>query len=385
MARLAVLSTLVACGGHSDAPHVALRHPIPDSLLSASTGVAAREVEDTTSSPFATLLAERSTDVRYGLATGDDREVLGEVLDGVILPDGRAALLDGSHGFVRLYDGGVVEAPIGGLGEGPGFFTEPTTLFVRADSLVVLDLARAVHVLASPRESASAWVRTTRLAFEAEDACFVGETMIALAPPALYEEGAAPRFLPDAGVLHRLDADGQRLESFHVPYRTSSRVIAQSFASGKLLCDAADESITVALSNLGEVHRVAASGEVRWITRLPGYSAIPLEERSSGTVGPAREFRAPVDRIRNIARVTDSLLVVSITSTAMFEPGRPRTHRLAVLRRRDGAFLGHVADERIAAVLYGSATEALVYRDLPHPEVTRVRFDTTTALEPQIR
>jgi hypothetical protein len=59
---------------------------------------------------------------------------------------------------------------------------------------------------------------------------------------------------------------------------------------------------------------------------------------------------------------------------------------VAVLRANDGAFLGHYSDEEIAAVLFGRSSAALLYRDLPYPEVTRAaerRVDRSEVGSPQ--
>lgn len=137
-----------------------------------------------------------------------------------------------------------------------------------------------------------------------------------------------------------------------------------------MLCSRSDGTITVAYSGLGEVHHVAADGGVRWITRLPDHSYPPIREDPTGTVGPSSDFRGTFDRVRHLASYGDSLIVVSISSRAMFEPGRPTTHRLAILRRRDGAFLGYRTDDAVAGLLSGDDDRFLLYGELPYPVVT---------------
>lgn len=369
----ASVGVLVSCEERGENVDIETRHPVADQLLSSTSGRLVSSASIREQSALNILLAGRSGDQRFGDEDGDSSAVFGDLVDGTVLLDGRILLLDGSFGLVRILGSGGRGGVVGGFGEGPGTFVEPTVLVVRDDSLVVVDRSRALHVLTLPQAGLPSWVRSTRLSIEVEDACSMNGNLLALAPPLSYPGNGPPELREDLGVLHWLDGEGTVTASFHVPYRTTSTVVSQSFASGRLLCDAKTQSIVVALSSLGEIHRLSATGEVHWIARLPDYSYPPLVERSTGTVGPARDFSGPIDQVRKVAQFADSLLIVSITSTAVFEPGRPRTHRLVVLRSSDGVLLGQIAAEDVAAVLFGSSSEALVYRDLPYPQVTRIR------------
>jgi hypothetical protein len=366
----ALQAALAACGeaGRDD---TVVRHPVPDSLLSTVSGRLSASNSDPTPSTFLSLFTRRDDDQRFGMEKGLASDVFGAIVSAEVLPDGRVVLLDASYGLVRVHSGSEIGITFGGLGEGPGSFVEPVKLVSHGDTLYVLDRARTLHVLSLPRQGAPAWARTVRLPLDAEDACFSSRGLIALAPPVSFRGGGAPDFTPNSGVLHRLSADGEVLESFYVPYRTDSRAVAQSFSAGRLLCNFGDGSVTIGFSSLGEVHHLSKNGETRWITRLPDYSYPPLEERPNGTVGPARDYRSSIDQVSSISLFADSLIVASVTSTAVFQPGRPVTHRLAILRRRDGTFLGYYADESVSAVLFGSTRETLIYRDFPYPEVSR--------------
>jgi len=376
---LTVLTVLSACTDTAPCRAVTL-HPVADNLLSANRDILSVPRVDQDfidAQPFAAA-NERAQRV-FGREKGSELEAYGDVASAEILSTGHVVLLDRRDRLIRVVDESDVGVAAGGLGQGPGEFVEPITLFSHRDSLFVLDRARAVHVFAMPEGSKPAYARTVRLPFEAEDACRTSRGLLVLAPPITSGATGSPELNPAGASLHRLDGDGLVLESFHVPYRSTSPAVVQSLYAGRMLCSPADGTITVAYSSLGEVHHLSADGDVRWITRLPNHSYPPLREDPNGTVGPSADVRGAIDQVRHIARYGDSLLVVSVTSTAVFEPGRPTTTRLGVMRRLDGAFLGYYTDETVAGLIYGDSEQFLLYRDSPHPAVTLRRVPVTPA------
>lgn len=368
---LALLLALAGCAEPERATPREIVHPVAENLLSANAralGVLRLDSARVQALPFAGAdqLGERT----YGASTGSEQEVFGEIVSAELLSSGRVLLLDASSGLIRVLGATGVNGVVGGLGEGPGELMEPTRLFAHRDSLLVLDAERSLHVFAMANGALPTYVRTMRLPFAVEDACSTPQGVLVLAAAIMRGDDGRPTLDPSRGSLHRLDADGQVVTSFHVPYRATSATVVRALLAGRLLCSPSDGTITVAYSSLGEVHHLTADGELVWMTRLPQHSYPPLREDPGGAVGPVRDFRGPIDQLRHLASYGDSLLVVSITTRRVTESGRASTHRLGILQRHDGTFLGDYADETIASVLFGTSSQFLLYRDLPFPTVS---------------
>jgi hypothetical protein len=365
------LALLAACAEPERATPREIVHPVAEHLLSTNAralGVLRLDSARVQALPFAgaDALGERT----FGASTGSEQEVFGEIVSAELLPSGRLLLLDASSGLIRVLGATGVSGVVGGLGEGPGELMEPTRLFSHRDSLLVLDAERALHVFAMAEGGLPRYVRTMPLPFAVEDACSTPQGVLVLAAPIMRGDDGRPALGPSRGSLHRLDADGQVVTSFHVPYRATSATVVRALLAGRLLCSPSDGTITVAYSSLGEVHHLTADGELVWMTRLPQHSYPPLREDPGGAVGPVRDFRGPIDQLGHLAGYGDSLLVVSITTRHITEAGRSSTHRLGILQRHDGTFLGDYADETIASVLFGTSSQFLLYRDLPFPTVS---------------
>ena len=77
--------------------------------------------------------------VVIGRVEGDERYLFGFVSGGVVLRDGRIAVLDGQSALIRVYSSeGVHLEDWGGRGEGPGEFDFPGNIFrYRGDSILV--------------------------------------------------------------------------------------------------------------------------------------------------------------------------------------------------------------------------------------------------------
>ncbi len=111
-----------------------------------------------------------SPSVVIGRREGDDRYLFGEVAGAVVLRDGRIAVLDAQAALVRVYtaEGEHIE-DWGGLGEGPGEFNLPRSIFrYRGDSILVSEsVARSFTIFDDRGRFGRRMVPETREAYYA--------------------------------------------------------------------------------------------------------------------------------------------------------------------------------------------------------------------------
>lgn len=223
------LALLAACAEPERATPREIVHPVAEHLLSANAralGVLRLDSARVQALPFAG--ADELGERRFGASTGSEQEVFGEIVSAELLPSGRVLLLDASSGLIRVLGATGVSGVVGGVGEGPGELIEPTRLFSHRDSLLVLDAERSLHLLTLAEGALPTYVRTVPLPFAVEDACSTPQGVLVLAAPIRRGDDGRPALDPSRGSLHRLDADGQVVTSFHVPYRATSATVLRA-------------------------------------------------------------------------------------------------------------------------------------------------------------
>ena len=158
----------IACTDTGDRPSPRQDPPAPDAIIRDSAGI--RIIES--SAPAWGGNGWRLSDtpsVVIGQREGDERYLFGSIGGGVVLGDGRIAVLDRLAAVIRVYSPkGTHIDDWGRTGEGPGEFTGAEGLFpYRGDSVLVSgSLAHRFHIFdragrfgrrAAPRMRLSQW------------------------------------------------------------------------------------------------------------------------------------------------------------------------------------------------------------------------------------
>lgn len=164
----ALLLAAVACADESDGPPQGQNSPAPEPIIRDSAGIRIIESSAPAWDGDAWHLPDTPS-VVIGQREGDERYLFGWIGGGVVLGDGRIAVLDRLAGLIRVYSAeGTHIEDWGRTGEGPGEFTAAVGLFpYRGDSVLVSgSLARRFHVFdqagrfgrrAAPRMQLSQW------------------------------------------------------------------------------------------------------------------------------------------------------------------------------------------------------------------------------------
>lgn len=144
----ALLLATVACADAGDRPSPEEGSPAPEPIVRDSAGIRIVESSAPAWDGDGWHLSD-TPEVVIGRREGDERYLFGSIGGGLVLADGRIAVLDRLAAVIRVYspEGTHVE-DWGRTGEGPGEFTGAEGLFpYRGDSVLVSgSLARRFHV-----------------------------------------------------------------------------------------------------------------------------------------------------------------------------------------------------------------------------------------------
>jgi hypothetical protein len=358
-----------------------VRHPIEDALLSNSTDA---PVHDLAFSDLEALAADRfSVLARFpaegavgslGMMSDDTTQVLGEIVDGLILPPGspsEVALLDQSYGVVRTFaPDGTPLATFGGIGEGPGELTWPAALGYAGGSFLVLDAAMKVEQYGW---NGAEWEPASRipLPMDAQDLCPLRDGL-ALIGMRTGDDGMLGT-AHDPRAVHILSSsDGEISSSFSAPYSYDGVLALWYMMRGKLACDAGRGRVWVAYETLGEVHALDLDGTLLWIARLTDMVTPKMVEMEGEAIRGDTEEGQPIEIISNISLLDGSALAVQVTS-ALFQrggeddqPNRTVSYRTYLMDAESGRGLGGFRGSH--RVLGGGGGRAILYRDDPFPQ-----------------
>jgi hypothetical protein len=183
---------------------------------------------------------------------GDSTSPFGAI--GEVVPVGEfAAILDHADQRVRLIDsGGRIRHEVGGPGAGPGEFRQPLGAVLReSDGLIVVaDVMRKLEVF-RPVSGEVEHVGTYSIDFSATALCSMGDTVVGY--------GWAPR--EDGGPLRLLGKDFTPHSRIGDVYQSTNRMVDQSVARYRILCDAERSQILLApRAGLPELYLVGTAG-----------------------------------------------------------------------------------------------------------------------------
>ena len=292
-----------------------IEHPIADSLASASSlvGVIRADAHDEAPENLVFAARELATlkpSATIGTLDGAKGYVIGQIEDAVLVADGTVdaggavVALDGRFNEIKVYDiDGTFRSAIGGPGRGPGELAIPKGLTRDTRGIVyVADENLEIHRFDSTKDG---WPFIDKIftEFLAFDICALGSDLYVLGVKAT---------VPD--VVHRFDSAGAYRESFGRPYRTGAIDVRYSLSEGKILCDEERHQVVVGFTRLPEIHAYGSDGELRWISRIRGFSPPAVLEHVEG-----RRFRVglPDDRdvmhqLVSIARLGHSSIVLQV-------------------------------------------------------------------------
>jgi len=216
-------------------------------------------------------------DLIIGKEDGDPTSIFGRIYDIAVGPEGDIYVLDAGYGHVQRFDSsGVYKQTIGGEGEGPGEFSNPTAvnvddfgcLWVASRDRVGLFDQRGIPINDFRHGILSNLVRSIRV---------IREDGIYLSCFEMY----------DQLIIHKYDFEGAKVLSFCDSYAKGRDIdvrIENTFAGGAL--DVRDSLIYFTQAMPYEVRMFSLEGELLAILRRKNdFMRTPMEETNSdGTV-----------------------------------------------------------------------------------------------------
>ena len=392
-------------------PEEEIIHPIESELLSSSGEVPVRTVtlQAAPVDPPPDVRSIRSFEdhSRWGSLSEPVEEVMGRLVDGTVLSDGRIVVVDRNYGVVRLFDRALTSSQVlGSSGDGPGEFVNPIGVTEDAEGgLVVANhLGSVVRLERFVTDADSfAFARRLQLPLVSDDgarACGVADRMLVSGLVTLEDKGSHDinfPFLQTLSFVHTVDEGGVIVESLLPPYRgliaredaesraqlgesqvyriASDVEIALYFSTARLACSDIDgrPRAWVGYSVLGEVHATHLDGSVEWIARLEDLETLVLSQQvhEFGTsVGAGPDSSGPPDLIESVVHVPPSLLAVSVRL------GEPETNGSSYRNYLIDSETGELRDAFESPHMILAAGDGLVvlYREDPFPEIAAVEL-----------
>lgn len=367
-------------------------HPMEEALLSNSTDAPVREVDfrrlESALPARLTVLARFPEDAaigRLGLTEDDTSQVLGKIVDALLLPRTPVtdptgpdlALLDQSYTMARVFGAdGTPLSRFGGKGEGPGELTFPLALASAGGDVLILDGAMKVERYGW---SGTQWEPTQRLPLpmDAQDLCPLDDGL-AVIGMRVGEDGMLGSS-GDPRAVHILSYDDEEVTaSFSAPYDYDGVMALWYMMMGKLACDRVRRMVWAGYQYLHEIHALDLDGDLLWITRLADMPTTYMMEMRGGAAVGGRPFEGvPVEIISGITLLDHDLLAVQVTS-AFFErntegapPTRTVSYRTYLIDPDTGEGVGAFRAEH--QVIGGGNGYAILYREDPFPQVAVVK------------
>ena len=358
-----------------------VRHPIEGALLSNSTDAPVHDLElsdleseTPTGLAAITEFPEEAAVGFVGMLEDDTAQVLGEIIDAIMLPSehpAELALLDKSYGMVRTFaPDGTPQATFGGIGEGPGELRSPVALGYADGAFLILDAALKIERYGW---TGAEWEPAGRLQLpmDAQDLCPLDEGL-AVVGMRIGEDGRLGSS-QDPRAVHILSGPGQEVStSFSAPYSYDGILALWYMMRGKLTCDSGRGVVWVAYEALGEVHALDVDGSLLWIARLTDMAVPQMVEMEGRSIGGDRKPGEPVEIITHISLLDESLLAVQVWSVSieLNETGRPgertSSYRTYFIDAHSGLGVGGFRGDH--QVIGGGNGQAILYREDPFPQ-----------------
>lgn len=381
---LVVVSGCVDASGGEwyDAPQ-SIAHPVADQLLSSNASVPIRVIrfDDPPSevSPWIAAFTGADTATTIGVLEGPSELTFGRLVDAVVFPDRRFAVLDPSYGVVRLFsEAGVPLGTLGRPGDGPGELADPVALVADGPSVSVASQAGSrlerftdpFGDLGGPENG-----RRSIDLISLRDACLVGGDVVAMGVNLV---GNAADERTDGGYLHAVDSAGSVSHSFAAPYDAPGIDVLATYSDQLAVAcvDGREGGIWAAYGMLGEVHAFDSEGELRWIARLDDLVFPDLIEVPGEAIGLHPEQRGLLEYISGLSVLDDSVLAVQVTSTRRASSGSAESSdsfRTYLLNLTSGEYRGGA--EGSFQVLGAGFGRSILYREMPHPSLMILGVD----------
>lgn len=228
------------------------------------------------------------TVTQFGALDAPPEHVFGRIEDIAVLPDGHVVVLDAQANLLRRFDAeGRLRAEAGGVGEGPGEFSNPVAVAALDDStLVVLDGRNKLSFFATLQGDLQ-HRRDTRVELFGRDLCVLDSRLLVLAT----HNGFG---------IHEIDPHGGIANSFH-PVQTAFEydlgemwqpILIESALMGPLVCLDAEQIVVTASGWLANVTAYSPLGVELWRTTVPDYLAAVPVVKPRKTIDDKSEFSA---------------------------------------------------------------------------------------------
>lgn len=283
IAGLISASVLAGCGEGMAEDVIAL-HPIADSLVvPPGSGTLLRRIAPADGDPelasFARRLSTRQFVSEVGNDEGPEEEVLGRVVAAHLFSDGSVGILDQQASMLRIFNSeGTHRYSIGGEGDGPGELSFPQAVAEQLSGEVWLLDSTHLHKFKDEGGDLAFEERWPLESYTGRDLCTAADDIMVHIPMHLTRPDQSASVHPE--VLFRYDAEGERKNSFGIPYKAyAERLVMDRMNRGSIACTE-DGSVFLAYEGMNRLEKYdASSGTLLWHGEFEGIHIPRLQER----------------------------------------------------------------------------------------------------------
>ncbi len=211
---------------------------------------------------------------QIGVDEGEIHEMLGNIVDIALDPDGRIFVLDSEFSEVLIYNAdGSYFGTFGSAGAGPGEFHTPRVVSLSDSGTIAVVFADRIQVY----ERLDNGHFHSRNSFGA-----VGSYGCAMNGH-IYILRLYPNRPDRPGNIQKFTLDGEWVASFGHPYKSDKAYVATSLSrKGKLACSERHGVVGMVLDRIPVLYGYTEEGSLLWRVKFEGLRAAPVEERDGG-------------------------------------------------------------------------------------------------------
>jgi hypothetical protein len=269
------------------------QHPRPD-LLPGGDSISFTLRADTSPENVPETLRRRARMLRQakqvrsiGKREGSVKEMFGEVADIAVTSIGQIYVVDRRYRQVRRY--GHKDVPtlvMGGPGQGPKGFRDPTGLALFGDSvLAVLDRQRLSVMVYKIAAGEHQHRRTIRHGMPTVHMCSLGDRIVlqGVRPPRSQDAESERKALGDRPLLHVYGLAGTLNKSFGDAYASKDVGLSLQLSGGPVGCLEEEEMLVTALQGTPMLYGYRPSGPRAWITEIGNYRPVQVQKEGRAT------------------------------------------------------------------------------------------------------
>lgn len=239
--------------------------------LNSDTVVAIQELRD--------FLDNTEPAYEVGVLDSPEKEVFGDIVDGVFDSKGRLLILDGHRNSIRVFDSdGTFLQEMGRQGGGPGEFLRPEEITVGPEGdLYVIDGRQGRLSIFRKMDSGYEYSESFSTSATSRSFCRMGSY--------LYIAGGGST---EKSMVQVYSLDGEKLDEFG-SVTGGNPIVREAHSEGHIGCSEAESAVVLATARTGRLHAFTARGDSLWSGALKGFRAqsiTPTPRGASYKVGP---------------------------------------------------------------------------------------------------